>query len=131
MISTLLFVFSTALVVSMIFYRVWEIRAGRFNLEEIASRELTMPHVHIEKFNNKFLELLRQFAHIVLVLTVRATIGILYIIRRESKRLSTKLDHFFLHNNGPADKGSVSFFLRDIAEYKNKIKGALPDKKEE
>lgn len=130
MFSIYFFIFSAILLASIIFYRLWEIRAGRFNLEEISARKLTPPHVHIETLNNKFLEVLRHFIYLSVVLIVRGVIRILFVVRRESKRISTKLDQFFLHGNELQVKGSVSFFLKDIAKYKAHLKKLVPPVKE-
>ncbi|MEK7558496.1 MAG: hypothetical protein AAB507_01565 [Patescibacteria group bacterium] len=129
MLSAVFFFFAIVLLGAMILYRVWEIRAGRFNLEELSGKELVYSPAHLETLNNKFLDFLREAIHIALVLLVRLAIGILFVIRRESKRLSTKLDHFFLHNGTLHNKGSVSVFLKDIAKYKDKIKNINPRKK--
>ncbi|MEK7115651.1 MAG: hypothetical protein AAB862_01755 [Patescibacteria group bacterium] len=130
MLPIFFFIFSAVLLFSMITYRLWELKAGRFNLEEVAARELTPPHVHIETLNNKFLEVMRHFIHFAIVLLVRGAIGVLFVVRRESKRLSTKLDQFFLHGNGLDNKGSVSFFLRDISKHKARLKKFVPPGKE-
>lgn len=120
------FFFAIVLLSSMILYRVWEIRAGKFNIEELSRKELVFSGTHLETLNNKFLDFLRDVIHIALVLLVRLVIGVLFIIRRESKRLSTKLDHFFLNNGTLHNKGSASLFLKDIAKYKSRIKNIIP-----
>lgn len=117
----MLFVFASTLLGSMVFYRLWEIRIGRFNRREIASRELAFSGAHIETINNQFLNLVREVAHITLIIVVRLTIGILFIIRREIRRIAAKLDLFFLQNNSLDKNERVSFFLKDISEYKNHI----------
>jgi len=114
----------------MIFYRAWEIRVGRFNRGELHKKELVFSGAHLETLNNKFLDFLREAIHIAFMLMIRLVIGILFIIRRESRRLSTKLDHFFLHNSTLHTKGPVSLFLKDIGKYKEKIKNIVPKKGE-
>ena len=101
----------------VLFYRSYEVRVGRFDKAELAERELLVTHEHIESLNNKALQALRHGAALSLIMLVKGTIRVLYFIKRESSRLSTKLDHFFL-SDGIRTKGSVSFFLRDVAAYK-------------
>lgn len=130
MVSILFFILCLVLFSATIFYRLWEIRIGRFNIEDLKKKEVNFSIAHIETINNKFLEILRHSAHLLVMIVVRIAIEALFIIRRESRRLSTKLDHMFLSGNVMANKGSVSFFLRDIAEYKDKIKNMVPKKGE-
>ena len=121
MFSVMLFVFASVLLGSMVFYRLWEIRVGRFNRREVAGRELVFSGAHIETINNQFLNFVREAAHIALIIIVRLTIGILFVIRREARRIAAKLDHFFLQNGSLGKNERVSFFLKDISEYKNHI----------
>ena len=114
----------------MISYRVWELRIGRFNIKEVAGREFKFTHANIEHINNKFLDFIRHLAHLIIILLVRGVIEVLFLIRRWANRLSNKLDHFFLENNSIAENPSVSFFLRDIADYKEKLKDMVPNKKD-
>jgi len=116
----------------MVGYRVWELRAGRFDLKEVAARELTFSEAHLEHLNNKFLNFVRYAAHLLTVLVVRALIGVLFMIRRESRRLATRLDHLFLAPHGLPGENPASHFLRDILEYKEKLRSiTAPEKKEE
>jgi len=121
MFSIVLFVFAAILLGSMIFYRLWEIRVGRFNKREIAGRGLAFSVSHIETINNQFLNFVREAAHIIIIVIIRLTIGILFIIRREARRIAVKLDHFFLQNGALGKNERVSFFLKDVSEYKNHI----------
>lgn len=119
--AIILFFFALGLLSTMVLYRVWELRAGRFDKKEVAARELTISPAHVEHWNSKFFEAVLQLAHLIMVLLVRAVIGILFIVRREAKRLSTKLDQFFLSGNGHA-RGPASFYLQNISEYKDSHK---------
>ena len=116
-----LFFFALGLLATMILFRVWELRAGRFDKKEVAARELTISPAHVEHWNSKFFEAILQLAHLIMVLLVRAVIGILFIIRREAKRLSTKLDQFFLAGNGHA-RGPASYYLQNLSGYKGEKK---------
>ncbi len=126
-----LFIFSGILFGTMLGYRVWELRVGRFDIREVSARELTFSGAHLEHLNNKFLNFVRHLAHLIMVLIVRALIGVLFVIRRESRRLSTKLDHLFLEQHGFPSDNPASFFLRDIMDYKEKLRGMVPKKGEE
>ncbi|MDP3958221.1 MAG: hypothetical protein Q8Q36_02025 [bacterium] len=116
--AVLIFLFALGLLATMVLFRVWELRAGRFDKKEVAARELTISPAHVEHWNSKFFEAILQLAHFIMVLLVRAVIGILLIIRREAKRLSTKLDQFFLAGNGHA-RGPASFYLQNLSGYKD------------
>ncbi|MBX4216173.1 hypothetical protein KW797_04465 [Candidatus Parcubacteria bacterium] len=132
MIALYLFLFSGLLFSSMVAFRIWELRAGRFNLKEVAARELTVSGAHLEHLNNKFLNFLRYAAHFIMVLAVRTLIGLLFVVRRESRRLATKLDHLFLAPHGFPAENPASYFLQDILEYKERLRSiAAPEKREE
>jgi hypothetical protein len=118
MLSITLFLFSSLLLGAMLVFRVWEIRAGRFDKKELASRELSISPAHIEHWNSRFFDAVRQFAHFLMVLLVRATIELLFIVRREAKRLSTRLDQFFL-SGSHAERGPVSFYLQNLSGYRD------------
>lgn len=113
------FIAAVAILGIIIFYRSYEVRIGRFDKAELAQRELIVTGAHIEALNNKALQAARHALSLLVIVIVKGIIKVLFWIRRESRRLSTKLDHFFLSDT-IRTKGSVSFFLKDIGSFKEK-----------
>lgn len=119
-----------ALVVSgMIFLRVWKIRKGKV----VAGEEYDVIEIFSvfewEKILNKILSFVLSKLQKVSVVVSRLSIKFYKIAK---KFIDERVEHFSVSipsiNNGDGEKGTASFFLKDISEHKDNFRNGEIDK---
>ncbi|MCK9352090.1 MAG: hypothetical protein WCT49_04190 [Candidatus Paceibacterota bacterium] len=120
-ILTSIFVVSLIMLSSMIGFRLWELKNGKipFPDGEGISRQL---HVFTE-WEKKAWEESRQWSMRFLSLFLRLVIIVIDKMRKWMRHTVSSMEEALVKKNPEKDlQGTSSFFLKDIAEHKKKIR---------
>ncbi len=117
MVALFLFIISLILIVALVCYRAWQIRAGRVVVEETLESWPSFDHA---AFKQSLREYTKATIHHGALLALKLWIRIAYWVRKQDKRVHDKLLGF-LHRGAKERGEGPSKFLEHIKEYKAKI----------
>jgi len=115
------FFFSLSAVIAMVSFRLWELKNGKIPFPENA--QLSKQLQHLSEWEHRIWEESKRLGMYFLSVFLRVAIVGVDKIRKLMRHAVSKMEESLTKKNASKDlQGSPSFFLKEIAEYKKKMR---------